>query len=530
MNITAGKVLQNGKYILDTTIGQGGFGITYKATHTYLGQTVVIKTLQENLRGHQDFFQFQAQFIAEAQRLAKCQHPNIVRVLDFFEEAGQSFIVMDYIPGPTLAELVKPDKPLPENLAVHYIQQISLALNSVHQNGLLHRDIKPQNIILKQGTNTVILIDFGIAREFTPGVTQTHTGILSAGYAPIEQYLPKGKRSAATDIYGLAATLYSLLTGQQPVPAPLRDRIPLPNPRQLQPTITPAVEKAILHGLEMEAEHRPQTIASWLALLPNPTFSHSDSEPTLPLIFTTPQLPQRSALEATSANSKEQSPNPTAPKRWGMPILATAAILAAIVGTAFGLLLRFGNSEVPLLQQEQSFPPTDKWPDLQPNTPAPTTSTPNTPPQTQIINSPSNSQVKSPSKVSTSEKNLATPRSRSRRSRTNDRSNERPASEPQRKKKYRNTQPPTYQTPVVSNQRKQPVQPSLAQPKPAIAETTSSATTRAAQFPPIIDPAKHQPSAATPEPSNTVPSLQPLPPMPSAAEPKTSSPATSEQP
>ncbi len=155
---------------------------------------------------------------------------------------------MDYIPGQTLDNLVLPDHPLPEATAINYIQQVGVALKAVHKLGLLHRDVKPQNLILQQGTGQVVLIDFGTAREFSPGLIQTHTSVLSEGYAPIEQYLPHAKRTAATDVYGLAATLYTLLTAQVPIASILRDRHPLREPRELRPDLSPAVNQAILRG------------------------------------------------------------------------------------------------------------------------------------------------------------------------------------------------------------------------------------------------------------------------------------------
>ena len=99
MNLATATVLQQGKYTINATLGIGGFGITYRAINTHLNQTVVLKTLNESLRQHPASAQFQQQFIAEAQRLSRCQHSNIVRAIDFFEEAGQSFVAMDYIPG-----------------------------------------------------------------------------------------------------------------------------------------------------------------------------------------------------------------------------------------------------------------------------------------------------------------------------------------------------------------------------------------------------------------------------------------------
>ncbi|MEM9907759.1 MAG: protein kinase, partial [Cyanobacteria bacterium P01_D01_bin.44] len=132
---------------------------------------------------------------------------------------------------------------------------------------LLHRDVKPQNIMIHDLTGEAILIDFGIARELTAGSTQTHTSLVSEGYAPIEQYLPKAHRSAATDVYGLAATLYSLVTGEVPVASVLRSHQPLIPPRQLIPSLNPVVEQAILKGMAVNLSERPQSIATWQTLL-----------------------------------------------------------------------------------------------------------------------------------------------------------------------------------------------------------------------------------------------------------------------
>src|SRR4028118_2226799 len=267
MNLAPATVLQQGKYKINATLGIGGFGITYRAIHTHLNQTVVLKTLNESLRQHPESAQFQQQFIAEAQRLSRCQHSNIVRVIDFFEEAGQSFIAMDYIPGQTLAQIVETGQPLPEAQALHYIRQIASAVSTVHHSGLLHGDINPENILRRADSHLVMLIDFGIARDFTVGTKQTHTNLLSPGYAPIEQYLYDGKCTPATDIYALSATLYYLLSGVAPVAAPLRSRIPLASLRQFQSHLSAGIERAILQGLEIDPHNRPQTVENWLTML-----------------------------------------------------------------------------------------------------------------------------------------------------------------------------------------------------------------------------------------------------------------------
>ncbi len=289
MNSLVGKTLQGGKYTLEQELGRGGFGVTYKATHHYLNQTVVIKTLNQSLIQHPNYDRFLQQFQDEGRRLALCVHPHIVRVSDFFHEAAQPYMVMDYIEGQTLDFVVLQGKPLNEATAIYYIRQVGEALKVVHEKGFLHRDIKPANIIrrsppapLEKGGekgSEVVLIDFGIAREFTSQSTQTHTSMLSEGYAPIEQYLIKEKRTPASDVYGLAATLYTLITAQIPTPSVIRDRQPMPEPRELQPDISAALNQAIMQGMAIEARHRPPTVDDWLFLLPEVEFDPTKEYP-----------------------------------------------------------------------------------------------------------------------------------------------------------------------------------------------------------------------------------------------------------
>ena len=132
---------------------------------------------------------------------------------------------------------------------------------------MLHRDIKPQNLILCQENQQVILIDFGIAREFSRGLVQTHTSSVSEGYAPIEQYLPKAERTPATDIYGLAATLYTLVTAQIPIAAPLRNRLPLDTPKEIRSELSHNISQVIMQGMALEVAERPSSVDEWLALL-----------------------------------------------------------------------------------------------------------------------------------------------------------------------------------------------------------------------------------------------------------------------
>jgi serine/threonine protein kinase len=354
MDALIGKTLQGGKYTLEQELGRGGFGITFRATHRYLGQFVVIKTLNESLRQQPNFAEFDRKFQDEARRLASCVHPNIVRVSDFFVEDDRPYMVMDYIPGQNLGDVVLPNRPLPEAVAIIYIQQIGAALKAVHQKNLLHRDIKPQNIILRQNTQEVVLIDFGIAREFTPGVTQSHTNMVSDGYAPPEQYFAQGKYTPATDVYALAATLYTLLTAQVPMPAVFRPSQPMATPRDLQPQLSAAVSQAVMRGMTLEAENRPGTVDEWLSLLPN---SQSPSTgPTLAVMpGHGPQMPagSRTAPAVVPSGARES-------KIWLiLGLVAIALIFAGFVGIARILLDRPSAEPVPVAKDDRTSPPAE---------------------------------------------------------------------------------------------------------------------------------------------------------------------------
>jgi len=277
----SGQRLQGGKYTIEQELGEGGFGITYRARDNN-GRKVVIKTLNDNVQRRSDFAKFQQDFLNEALRLAKCSHPHIVRIDEVIQEGQLWCIVMEYIDGEDLASRIESKGALQEAEALRYIQQIAKALAVVHNNGLLHRDVKPQNIMLRSDKSEAVLIDFGIAREFTPNLTQTHTQFLSDGFAPIEQYEQRAKRGAYTDVYGLAATLYALLTGRVPPSATSRDRSvlkrkndPIETPKQINSSISDRVNQAILWGMAIEPEDRPQSVQEWLALFKRDDLSSS---------------------------------------------------------------------------------------------------------------------------------------------------------------------------------------------------------------------------------------------------------------
>lgn len=320
MNSRVETILQKGKYRIDCVLGRGEFGITYRAIQTLTNQQVAIKTLNPNLRHHVDFAQFQHHFKAVAQRLSICQHPNLVRVLDGFEEKGLPFMVMDYIPGEPLMNRIHSGTPLAIDQAIHYVRQVATALKVVHQQGLIHCNLNLETIRFERGTDQLILTDFGIASRFTDAIAQPYLGSrsLSGGYAALEQYLPHEKLTPATDIYSLAAMFHCLLTTQPPLEAPLClsqvNQTLLsqskPSLRQLQPHLSPALEKVIMWGLELEQQHRPQTVEQWLAFVPEP----HNSQPSLEVATADLNAHNTPLVEISEQlNSTETAPESSSP-------------------------------------------------------------------------------------------------------------------------------------------------------------------------------------------------------------------------
>ena len=243
--LKADSLLQGGKYKIEKSLGQGGFGITYLAEQTNLGRKVCIKEFFMKEYGERTessdadsdatvltgisavtsaaaevMGKYRDKFVKEAKTIARLDHPGIVRIHDVFEENGTAYYVMDFIEGENLNDKVKREGPLSEEKALGYIRQVADALSYVHDHKIMHLDVKPANIIVRKSDDKAILIDFGAAKQYDSEGTQTSTTPigLSIGYAPIEMNKPGGVQtfSPETDVYSLGATLYYLVTGQNP--------------------------------------------------------------------------------------------------------------------------------------------------------------------------------------------------------------------------------------------------------------------------------------------------------------------------
>jgi serine/threonine protein kinase len=262
------------RYSIQSGIGQGGFGITYLAYDQKLDQEVCIKelfvsgnstrgtnlTVHSQSTGDFSFADFVQRFVQEARQLARFQHPNIVRVLDIFQENGTAYTVMEYVKGETLKSKIQREGAMGEKAAMSTISQLLDAVEEVHNKGMLHRDIKPDNVLITP-EGRLVLIDFGSAREFAEGRTTTQTAMLTPGYAPIEQYSTRAQRGPFTDIYALGATMYYLLTGEKPIPATDRSLEDLVAPHQINSSISTQVSSAVMLAMELKPEHRFQTVS-----------------------------------------------------------------------------------------------------------------------------------------------------------------------------------------------------------------------------------------------------------------------------
>lgn len=267
-----GTKLHGGRYTLGKILGTGGFGITYMGADTHTQARVAIKEFFPSGATRQagsiipphgmDAHAFTAErtkHLEEARRLKRFQHSSIVAVHDAFSEHGTAYLVMEYLNGETLEARVRRTGALGADEVAKFATQLLVGLAQVHTAGLLHRDIKPDNVMLCEGERAV-LIDFGAAREFQTAQTQRHSLILTPGYAPLEQYGSHVRRSASSDLYALSGTLYFALTGR--VPPPATERINGVDLKELPVAVTraaPGLSDAITAALSIRIEERPQS-------------------------------------------------------------------------------------------------------------------------------------------------------------------------------------------------------------------------------------------------------------------------------
>ncbi len=285
----------NGHYIIGTTVGFGGFGITYRAWDRVLEKMVAIKEFYPNgivnrVPGEKEviiysgnradeFLNGKIRFLAEARNMARFNtHPNIVNVYEFFEENNTAYIAMEFLEGMSYKQYIAQHNGRVDcQTAVNVVLSVTDALREIHKVKIIHRDISPDNIFMvpvdQQATNyKVKLIDFGAARFSSGEEEKTLSIILKPGYAPPEQYRSRSKQGPWTDIYAVGAVLYRSVTGRMPeesVNRVVEDHLPPPN--ALVPEIPQYLSDTIMRAMALSQELRFQNVDQFQAALRNET-------------------------------------------------------------------------------------------------------------------------------------------------------------------------------------------------------------------------------------------------------------------
>ncbi len=348
--LSAGSIL-NENYIIEQVLGEGGFGITYSGTCLSTNKQVAIKEYfpsgvatrtQQNGKIRVSHFEgkladsFQKglqRFLNEANLLREFHDlGSIVSVFDVFEENGTAYIVMEYIEGITLKQLICNEGTLPFDEMISLFKPVLLDLHEVHKKGLIHRDISPDNLIVGMD-NQLHLIDFGAASFKNPNESKTMTVILKSGYAPPEQYISDGKIGPWTDVYALCATMYMVLNVEKPVDAIRRMQGDTLDFIDGHSSLEDYQKKAILQGLQLNyAERFSSTKLLYQALTTTPT---EESAKTLESV----RIPQKMEEQI-----KDLENNPSVrlkPKRRNILIFAA---LCVVIGLSIWQITRLNTS------------------------------------------------------------------------------------------------------------------------------------------------------------------------------------------
>jgi serine/threonine protein kinase len=347
MTLNQGQVIQS-RYRMVTLLGKGGFGAVYRGWDLNLNKPVAIK---ENLDTSTEA---QRQFQHEAQILSNLSHPNLPRVTDHFLIAGMGqYLVMDYVEGEDLQTMLEQRGRLPESQVLPWMEQVFDALAYLHTRTppIIHRDIKPANIkITPQGQ--AVLVDFGISKIYDAHLkTTVGARAVTPGFSPPEQY-GQGTTDARSDIYALGATMYVLLTGQEPPESVilLASGVALTPPHLIAPGINPRVEAAILRACEPITTHRLQSVNEFRQALKAQPFIATPpiqqppmTMPPIPQAVPTPAPVARPATPPISTPQPQPLPTPQPqPHSYVQPAPARAGFgtwlaWAAMTGIAYAI-------------------------------------------------------------------------------------------------------------------------------------------------------------------------------------------------
>lgn len=337
MPLSTGQIVHS-RYRIARLLGQGGMGAVYRAWDLSLNIPVALK---EQVPGPgmdtEALTQLRAQFQREAQVLAGLSHANLPRVTDYFDWNRNVYLVMDFVDGESLEAVIAQRGPLPEAWVVNWATQLLDALEICHAGRIVHRDVKPLNIIIRPD-HRAVLVDFGLVKLWDPRHPQTQLIVRNAGtleYASPEHFYLGGRHTEPrSDLYSLGATMYHAMTGQEP-PSALRrwvDHSLLVPPCSLRADIQPQVEKVVLQAMELDPDHRFTGAREMRAALRPGAERHPPPAP-------------RPAEPAQSIHPKRRAPRAASPPRdtrWWIEMV-TAAVMA-LVGVLVIQVILFADS------------------------------------------------------------------------------------------------------------------------------------------------------------------------------------------
>lgn len=304
--LPSGAQLLNDAYLIGSVLNVSNFAVTYLGRHAAERRYVVVKEFfpvgcsrddcqVQPARGlEEDYNAAKTLFLAQGQMLSRFRHANLATVQECFEENNSAYIVMEFVRGKTLQQTVGQNGALDEETSLRAVRQIGLGLERLHREGLVHCDVQPANVMIssapeassrsntsrtKNTVGRVVLIDFGFNRPLCKSTEDSalQTLILSEpirtgtpGFAALEQYGTTGYLNESTDIYGLGATAYYLLTGRVPIPAPDRAQgNPLSPPHEINPLVSHNASDAVMWALELQGDRRPPNVPAFLDRWPS---------------------------------------------------------------------------------------------------------------------------------------------------------------------------------------------------------------------------------------------------------------------
>lgn len=388
-----------GNWILERELGRGGMGSVYEARHASLPTRAAVKVMTPGLESEESFRQ---RFHREADLQARLRHPNVVRVLDYLEDHGQWFLIVDYLERGSLADLLARGEKVERRRALAWARQALAGLGEAHRNGIVHRDVKPANLLL--GANDEIVVaDFGIARASSgPGLTGTGIAIGTPHYMSPEQIVTPQQVDGRADIYSLGVVLYELLAGRKPFNAAsefsvLQAQVNETPPalRSLDPSIPPALEEAVMRALVKMPTGRYRDCESMIRALDRTEQTPAARTATLQAAPPVSGGTVRASVlfePAAAPNLANSSPGELRDRKRRGFLVRLAAMTAAVGGGAVLLAMQLANgqfttpaggsgSDVTSANAIGTLPPPSK-PDTGPVTPPPITRPVTPPPYT----------------------------------------------------------------------------------------------------------------------------------------------------